>query len=623
MSATTIHTARPMRGISRFFPILTWLPHYQRPWLRGDFIAGLTILALLIPEGMAYAELAGLPPQTAFYAAPIGLLLYAIFGTSRQLMVAVSAAIATMSAVAVAPLAAAGSPEYAVFSAALALLAGTISVLAGLFKMGRIASFFSESVLVGFITGLALTVAIKQVPKLFGLESGHGNFWERLHDIIIHLPETHLLTLLVGITSIALLLFLERRFHKVPAALVAMISGIGVSVIFGLEARGVHVVGVIPAGFVPPQIPAVTAQDLWRLLPGALGIALVNFAEAYGPARGFATQHQYEIDANQELIGLGAANMGAGLFQGFSIGSSLSKSAANDRAGAKTPVSLLVCAALTVIVALFLTPLFAPLPEAVLGAVVIVAVIGMMKFKKMRQLWNVRRVDFWLALIALFGVLTFEALEGLLIAVVISLLMLVWRASQPRFSILGRSSTSLEFSDVAQNPDNKLIPGLLIIRPNQGLFFANADSLRGAITEAVRASASPIRCVLLDFEMTNELDVPGAEMLAELKEKLAGQQVDLLLSRVHRIVRNLLDRCGVAQQIGADKIYGRTVDGVLAYIGKEHEALGGEYETLAEGVRGLLVTLDAQLAQAQGGEKQWLIATKGRLESMAREIGAL
>src|SRR5512136_652761 len=345
MSATTIQTARPAKGISRFFPILTWLPNYQRVWLRVDFIAGLTILALLIPEGMAYAELAGLPPQTAFYAAPIGLLLYAIFGTSRQLMVAVSAAIATMSAVAVAPLAAAGSPEYAAFSAALALLAGTISVLAGLFKMGRIASFFSESVLVGFITGLALTVAIKQVPKLFGLESGHGNFWERLYDIIIHLPETHLLTLLVGITSIALLLFLEHRFHKMPAALVAMILGIGVSVVFGLEARGVHVVGVIPAGFVPPKIPDVTVQDLWLLLPGALGIALVNFAEAYGPARGFATQHQYEIHANQELIGLGAANMGAGLFQGFSIGSSLSKSAANDRAGAKTPVSLLVCAA--------------------------------------------------------------------------------------------------------------------------------------------------------------------------------------------------------------------------------------------------------------------------------------
>lgn len=622
MATITAQPARPATGIARYVPILQWLPAYQRGWLRFDLIAGLTILALLIPEGMAYAELAGLPPQTAFYAAPIGLLLYAVFGTSRQLMVAVSAAIATMSAVTVAPLAAAGSPEYAALSAALALLAGTISVLAGLFKLGRIASFFSESVLVGFITGLALTVAIKQVPKLFGFESGQGNFWERLYDIIIHLPETHLLTLIVGVTSIALLFFLERRFHKIPAALVVMIVGILASVALGLEARGVHVVGAIPTGFVPPKIPAVTWQDMWLLLPGALGIALVNFAEAYGPARGFATKHKYEIDADQELIGLGAANMGAGLFQGFSIGSSLSKSAANDRAGARTPVALLVCAALTIVVALFLTPLFAPLPEAVLAAVVIVAVIGMMKFKKMRHLWEMRRVDFWLAIIALFGVLTFDALEGLLIAVIISLALLVWRASQPRFSLLGRTPTSLEFSDIAQHPENRTIPGLLIVRPNQGLFFANADSLRAALVETVRASDPPTKAVLLDLEMTNELDMPSAEMLIELKETLEAKQIDFLLSRVRGAVRDLLDRSGVTPQIGAENFHLRTVDGVLTYIGKYHDTIGEEYETLAEGVRGLLVTLNAHIEQAEGDEQEWLRASKGRLEYIARQIGA-
>jgi high affinity sulfate transporter 1 len=623
MATLTAHPAQPAKGLSRCLPILHWLPSYQRVWLRGDFIAGLTILALLIPEGMAYAELAGLPPQTAFYAAPIGLLLYAIFGTSRQLMVAVSAVIATMSAAAVAPLAAAGSTEYAVYSAALALLAGIISVLAGLFKLGRIASFFSESVLIGFITGLALTVAIKQVPKLFGIESGHGNFWARLYDILIHLPETHLLTLIVGVLSIALLLYLEHRFHKIPAALVVMLVGIAASAAFGLAARGVHVVGEIPAGFVPPKIPDVTLQDLWLLLPGALGIALVNFAEAYGPARGFASKHKYEIDANQELIGLGAANMGAGLFQGFSIGSSLSKSAANDRAGARTPVALLVCAGLTVIVALFLTPLFAPLPEAVLGAVVIVAVIGMLKFKKMLHLWEMRRVDFWLAVVALFGVLTFEALEGLLIAVIISLVVLVWRASQPRFSVLGRTPTSLEFSDIAQYPENKMIPGLLIVRPNQSLFFANADSLRAAIVDAVRVSDPPARAVLLDLEMTSEVDMPGAEMLAELKEKLTGEHVDLLLSRVRYPVRNLLDHSGVTQQLGAENFHTRTIDGVLAYMGKYHELIGAEYETFIEGVRSLLVTLDAQIAHAEGSEKELLTASRTRLEDMARKAGAV
>jgi SulP family sulfate permease len=354
---------------NRFLPILNWLPNYQRIWLRGDILAGLTVLALLIPEGMAYAEIAGMPPQTAFYAAPIGLLMYAIFGTSRQLVVAVSAAIATMSAAAVGPLAAAGSPEYAALTAGLAILAGLVSILAGLFKLGRIASFFSESVLAGFVTGLALTIAIKQVPKLFGFESGHGNFWERLYDILIHLNETHFLTLAVGLIAILLLFILEHRFHKLPAALIVMLLGILFSSLFAFEQRGLHVVGEIPAGLAPPRLPGLSPDQWLLLLPAAFGLALVNFAEAYGPARSFAAKHRYEITTNQELVGLGAANFGAGLFQGFPIGSSLSKSAANDRAGAKTPVALIVCAVLTALVALFFTPFFAPLPEAVLAAV--------------------------------------------------------------------------------------------------------------------------------------------------------------------------------------------------------------------------------------------------------------
>jgi MFS superfamily sulfate permease-like transporter len=233
---------------NRLLPILNWLPSYERAWLRGDILAGLTVLALLIPEGMAYAEIAGMPPQTAFYAAPIGLLMYAIFGTSRQLVVAVSAAIATMSAAAVAPLAEAGSPEYAALTAGLAILAGLVSIFAGFFKLGRIASFFSESVLAGFVTGLALTIAIKQVPKLLGFESGSGNFWERLYDILIHLDETHLLTLVIGLVSIALLLFLEHRFHKLPAALIVMVLGIICSSLFAFEQLGVHVVGEVSAG---------------------------------------------------------------------------------------------------------------------------------------------------------------------------------------------------------------------------------------------------------------------------------------------------------------------------------------------------------------------------------------
>ena len=606
-------------GIIRYLPILGWLPRYQRAWLRGDVIAGLTVLALLIPEGMAYAEIAGLPPQTAFYAAPIGLALYAIFGTSRQLVVAVSAAIATMSAVAVAPLAAAGSPEYAAYSAGLALLAGLISLLAGLFKLGRIASFFSESVLTGFVTGLALTIAIKQVPKLFGFEAGQGNFWERLADIVRHLPETHLLTLLIGVLFVALIFFLEHRFHRVPAALVALILGIGLSLVFGLEARGVHVVGAVPAGLAPPKLPALDLGDWLLLVPGALGIALVNFAEAYGPARSFAARHGYQIDPDQELIGLGAANMGAGLFQGFSIGSSLSKSAANDRAGAQTPMALIVCAVLTIVVALFFTPFFAPLPEAVLAAVVVVAVTGMMKFAKIRHLYAVRRPDFWLAIIALFGVLTFEALEGLLIAVIASLLALVWRASQARLDELQPRQGRVDFTPVgAPDVPTRPVPGMLVLRPDEGIFFANAGALHEAILAA--ASTEPLpQFVLLDIEMTYDLDAPGAEMLGELHEALAQRGARLALARVHPDVEGVLARSGALEKIGAAHLYPRAFDALL-----DHLALTGSgaevRQVVQDGITGIVALLRQRMTAGDAEQQAQLAGAIDQLEDLRTRL---
>lgn len=598
---------------NRFLPILNWLPNYQRAWLRGDILAGLTVLALLIPEGMAYAEIAGMPPQTAFYAAPIGLFLYAVFGTSRQLVVAVSAAIATMSAAAVGPLAAAGSAEYAAFTAGLALLAGLVSILAGLFKLGRIASFFSESVLAGFVTGLALTIAIKQVPKIFGFESGHGNFWERSYDILIHLAETHFLTMAVGLISIALLLLLEHRFHKLPAALIVMLLGILLSSLFAFDQRGLHVVGEIPAGLAPPRLPGLSFDQWLLLLPAAFGLALVNFAEAYGPARSFAAKHRYEITTNQELVGLGSANFGAGLFQGFPIGSSLSKSAANDRAGAKTPVSLIVCAVLTALVALFFTPLFAPLPEAVLAAVVVVAITGMVKVKAIRRLYQLNRFDFALAIVAMLGVLTFEALEGLLIAVILSLLALVWRASQSKLSVLGREPGRFVFSDTRRHPENRTIPGLLILRPDEGLFFANADALRSEIVAQVDDAQPQPRVVLLDLEMSNQLDVPSMDMLLELKKEMDNRDTELWLSRLHGPVRDALDRSGYLQQIGPDKIHRRGLDSIMEYLTQVAPDELKDFDLMSDGLNLTLEVIDHLLSIATGDQHQILVDYRKKL----------
>ena len=499
-----------------------WLPNYERAWLRSDLIAGLTVVALLIPEGMAYAQIAGVPPQAAFYAAPIGLLLFAVLGSSRQLVVAVSAAIATMSFTTVSQIAEPNTTGFIVLTAALAVLSGVIGVLAGILRLGRVAQFFSESVMVGFISGLALVIAVKQVPKLLGIEGSSGNFWERSWHVVRHLPDTHGLTLMVGLGCLVLLFGLEHFFDRLPAALVALVVGIVVSAVFGLDARGVEVVGDIPAGLAAPTWPSITWRQWGLLLPGAFGIALVGFAEALGPARAFASKHHYDVDPDQELIGLGAANIGAGVFQGFPIGSSLSKSAANDRAGARSQMSCIIAAGVTALVAVSLTGFFRELPEAVLGAIVVVAVSGMVKVSRLAYLRQVRRSDFVLAIIALVATLTFETLQALLISVVISLFALVGRASQPRLAVLGRTPNGVEFSDVSRHPENRCIPGMLIVRPENGLFFANAAAFREAIVSRVRASESRPSALLIDLEATTDLDVPSAEMLGGLRERWPG-----------------------------------------------------------------------------------------------------
>ena len=351
------------------------------------------------------------------------------------------------------------------------------------------------------------------------------------------------------------MLLIEHYFHRIPAALVAMVFGIVVSTVFGLSALGVHVVGEIPAGLAPPKLPSITLDQWLSLIPGALALALVNFAEGIGPARSFATKYRYSINPDQELIGLGAANVGAGLFQGFPIGSSLSKSAANDAAGAKSQMSGIVAAGLTILVALFLTPLFRNLPEATLAAIVIVAIYGMFKWREMLRLYRLRRMDFALALVTFLGVLTFEeALWALLLAVVLSLLALVWRTSQGRMSELGLARGTLRFEEITlqlltrsgrDGAEIAPIAGLLIFAPEESLFFANADTVRVQITNRLAASTEPVDSVLLDLELTNELDVPSADMLKELHDDLDAAGVQLMLARVRPAVRDLLDRSGV------------------------------------------------------------------------------
>lgn len=549
--------------MARSFPVASWRHGYRRAWLGTDVLAGLTVTAILIPEGMAYAQLAGVGPEAAFYAAPIGLLMYALLGSSRQLVVAVSSAVAITSAATVTSLAQTGTAEYAALTAALALLAGLVSVLAGVLRLGRIAEFFSSSVLLGFVFALALIITEKQLPKLLGIDVDVSSFFRGAWNIVAQLDGASVVTLAVGVACVAAMIALGRYLPKLPAALLVLVGSIVASAALDLAAHGVATVGKLPSGLAPPRLPHVDWVSVPLLATGAVGIALLAFAEAMGPARQFAKQHGYEVDANRELVGIGTANMGAGLLQGFPIGASLSKSAANDRVGARAPMSLIVAAASTALVALFLTPLFEDLPEAALGAIVIVAVAEMERVQPLVRLWRLHRSDFALAMVALLAVLVLNILPGLAVAVVASLGVVIWRASAARLELLGRTPSGL---DVTALTKGSPAPGLLVVRPEQMVFFVNASEIRDAVTAAVTGSDPLPDAVLLDLRLTPDLDVPSADALGDLHERLAALGVQLWLSDLMPLVRERLRTAGLADRIGAEHLFDELAGGLFAYL---------------------------------------------------------
>jgi sulfate permease, SulP family len=548
---------------AQVFPILGWLPTYKPSWFSQDLMAGLIITCLLVPEGMAYAQIAGMPPQTVFYVAPPALLLYAIFASSNKLVVVVSATQAALSAATIAALAAPGSTQWMELTAALALLAGVITFAAGILRLGVIAQFFSPSVLVGFVSGLALTIAIKQVPKILGIEAGEGDFWERLLDIVRNLGATNTTTLLVGAIAIGIMVGVERFAKRLPAALIALIVGIALSRILGLEAQGVEVVAEIPSGLVGPQIPDVSLNDLYFLAAAAFGIFLVNFAEANSVASEFARRDGRKLDSNKELEGLGAANMGAGLFQGFAVGASLSKSAAADEAGGHTQMAGMIAAVGAILVALFLTGLFTGLPEATLGGIVIVAVAGMIKAKRIRQLWSFRKTDFMLAVLALLAVLTFETLAALVFAVGLSIVILVIRAADAPITRLGQQSDG-RYVALSNHPDARPDASTLVVRLDSEMFFANADGVIDDLYTTAIGQQPTVTAVVLAIDATFDIDVPSCDALETLAKQLKGAGIRFALARVHPSVVDLMGKTGAAAVIGRENFFADVDDAVRA-----------------------------------------------------------
>jgi high affinity sulfate transporter 1 len=544
------------RQLNRYVPITAWLPAYPRDLLRSDIISGVTVWAVMVPVAMAYAEMAGLPPEYGLYTAFAALLGYAIFGTSRQLKVTTSSTMAVMSAAVIVAMTAGGPARYAALTAALALIVGVILLLAGVTRLGFISDFLSKSVVTGFVFGLALVIAIGQLPKLLGLPSGQGDFFEQCYQLITNLSQIKPYTLVVGVSALVIIFLIKRFFPRLPSGLVALVLGILAVSIFNLDEKGVSIVGAIPTGLPTPGLPQVSLGDLPYLITGAIGIVFLAVGESLGSARSFAAKHRYEINPDQELIALGAANISAGLFQGFTVDASLSSTATADEAGARTQLSSIVTAALIIVTLLVLAPLFYNLPNAVLGAIVIASVIGLMDVAELKRFYGSNRVDFVLAMVAMFGVLTTDVLTGLLIAVFLSLLIILYRASRPYIAILGKVPGQVAtYGDVARHPENMQVPGLLIVRLDAPLYFLNANVARGQMLDLVRASQPPPRAILCDLGASADLDIASLDMLKNLVRELDEAAVDVLLAQVRGRVRDRLRKAGVMAQIGENRIY--------------------------------------------------------------------
>ena len=538
-------------------PLFTSLRGYDTGWLRGDVVAGLTVWAVLVPEALAYASIAGVSPVVGLYAAPGALLLYAAFGSSRHLVVGPMSATAALSAAAVADVAMPNSAGFVAHTAALAITTGLIALVAGLLRLGFLASFISEPVLKGFIIGLALTIVAGQLPDLFGVEGGGGNLFEQLWRLLSDLDQTSVTTLAVGLASLTLVLGLRRFAPAVPGSLVAVLVGIAAVGLLDLDAHGVAIVGQIDSGLPALGTPDVAAADYLALAPAAAAVMLVGFAEGLGAAKTYAARHHYEVDANRELLGLGAANLGSGLSSGMVVNGSLSKTAVNGSAGARSQVSGLVVAALTILTLLFLTGLFENLPQATLAAVVIAAVIELVDFPALATLYRIAtrelrgiygiaaRPDFIAAVAALAGVLVFDTLPGLFIGIVVSLLLLLYRASRPHVAVLGQvPGTSGQYGDIQRHPENELEPGIALLRVEGGLFFANADTVRAAVR--AHAAEPGTRAVVLDAETAPFIDVSAARMLVQVTDDLRRLGVELVLTRSVGQVRDVLRRADTA-----------------------------------------------------------------------------
>ena len=533
-----------------WLPPVRWLGGYQAAWLPGDVVAGVTLAAYAIPVSLAYASLAGLPPQVGIYGYLLGGLGYALLGSSRQLAVGPTSAISLMVAASVAPMAEGDAERYVQIASLAAFTVAGLCLLAWLFRLSVLVTLISDSILVGFKIGAGLTIAMTQLPSLFGIAGGGHNFFERVYLLVGQLGHIQLVVLAMGAVAIAMLLMGERWLPGRPVALAVVALSIFLATVLGLPAIGVPVTGNIPEGLPTLAGPALRLRDVEGIVPLAAGCLLLAYIEGVSAARTFAAKHGYDLDARQEFLGIGAANLGAALGHGYPVAGGLSQSAVNDKAGAHTPLALLAASTTLALCLLFLTGLLENLPKAVLAAVVLTAILGLFDFRGLLYMWRVSRMDFYAATIAIVGVLLLGILQGILLAALISILLLLARASRPHVALLGRVPGTNSYSDLARHPENEPLGSVIACRPEASLLYVNAGYVLETVMASVLKNRSKIRAVVCDLSASPYLDLAGARILHALHDELAAQGIALQIVGARGRVRDLLRADGLAEKVG-------------------------------------------------------------------------
>ncbi|MDH5369808.1 MAG: solute carrier family 26 protein [Gammaproteobacteria bacterium] len=547
----------------KFIPALSWMSNYKKENLKGDLTAGLTVGVMLVPQGMAYAMLAGLPPIIGLYASVVPVLIYALLGTSNQLAVGPVAIVSLMTAAGVGTLANGSVEAYIVYAVLLSLMVGGMQLFMGLGRFGFLVNFLSHPVISGFTSAAALIIGLSQLKHLLGVDiSRSHHIHEILYNAWLQISDVHLATLIIGIASIVTLLFVKKIKPMFPGALLVVVLSTLAVWAMGLDQSGVKIVGDVPAGLSSFSFPTWNLEAMSALLPTALAISMVGFMESISVAKAFARRNRYDVNPNQELIALGAANIASSFFKGYPVTGGFSRTAVNDQAGANTPLASIITAILIAIVLLFLTPLFYYLPKAVLAAIIMTAVFGLVDIKEIKHLNQVKRSDLTMLLITFFATLTLGIEMGILTGVAVSLLWFVVKTTRPHVAVLGQIPGTDTFKNIDRVPDLKVEDDVLVLRVDAQFYFGNASFLKDLVKSHVTNAKTKLKAIVIEAASINQLDASADAVLHELHEELAAANIKLYFANVKGPVMDVMQRSGFDKKLGIDHFFLDLMDAV-------------------------------------------------------------